>query len=50
MTTPRQQVDDEFSLLVSYLRQRGIKDTMVFVQLERAKGIVEAVLKKSDVL
>lgn len=49
MTTPRQQVDSEFWVLRSLLRDRGVMDIELDKHLERVQLLIQSLLKKSDV-
>jgi hypothetical protein len=49
MTTPRQQVDSEFWVLRSLLRDRGVLDIELDKHLERTQILIQSLLKKDDV-
>jgi len=49
MTTPRQQVESEFWILRSLLRDRGVMDLELDKHLERVQILIQSLLKKNDV-
>jgi len=49
MTTPRQQVDSEFWVLRSLLRDRGVMEIELDKHLERVQLLIQSLLKKNDV-
>jgi len=48
MTTPRQQVDNEFWVLRSLLRDRKVLDLELDKHLERVQILIQSLLRKNN--